>query len=686
MRISLDWLRDYVSLDLPLAQLVEKLNMVGLMVESHEEKDGDIVLEIETYSNRPDTLGHLGIAREIAASLKLPLKEPVWPLAEVEEKTSDCIDVQILDESLCPRYTGIVVKNVKVGPSPEWLIKRIEAMGLKPINNVVDVTNYVLYATAQPIHAFDLAKISGRKIIVRKARNSEVLKTLENKDVVLSPEMLVIADEGKPVALAGVIGGMESSVQEGTHDVFIESAYFDPISIRLTSKKTGIQTDASYRFERGADVSFPPKAAAMAASLLTQLGGVATRGIVDVYPNHRKNRTVILRQNRIVELLGMEVEEEFTIQTLSNLGFQVELQQKGTWQVKVPYFRVDIEREADLIEEVARFFGYDRIPSHFPPLKFLEPPPDPKRKRINKIRQLLFFKGFDEVLNFSFSDPEKESAFRTGKRAIEIRNPVSSKARLLRTTILGGLLENIVWNENRGAEGVHIFEVGNIYFWEDDTTQEALALGLATTGFFGLPNWKKKEEETDFFHLKGTLESMMTHLRYEPFSFKKENHSFFEPDCSLALQVKGKRIGCLGLVKKSILDFFLIKDSVWAAELDLKQLLEKKPQSFEYVPLTRFPGVRRDISFIAERNVSYREVKEALEELSIPYLAGFDLYDRFSGPSVPKDKVSLSFRFVYVNPQRTLLAEEVDRLQQKIIKALRAKFNFQLREGGKIDN
>jgi len=683
MKISLDWLKEYVQLDLPFAQLVEKLNMIGLMVENWEKKDGDIVLEIETYSNRPDTLGHLGIAREIAASLKLALKEPVWPLAESEEKTTDLIDVQIWDDNLCPRYTGIVVRNVKVGPSPEWLRKRIEVMGLKPINNVVDVTNYVLFATAQPIHAFDLAKISGRKIIVRKARNSEMLRTLEDKDVRLSPEMLVIADEGKPVALAGVIGGMESSVQEGTQDVFIESAYFDPISIRLTGKKTGIITDASYRFERGADISFPPKAAAIAASLLNRLGGTATKGIVDVYPNPRKNRTVVLRQNRIVELLGMEVDEEFTAQILSSLGFQVEVQQKGTWQVRVPYHRVDIEREADLIEEIARFYGYDRIPSHFPPLKVLEPPPDPNRKKINKVRQLLFFSGFDEVLNFSFSEPEKEAVFQTGKRAIEIRNPVSSKASLLRTTILGGLLENIVWNKNRGSEGVHLFEIGNIYFWKDDTTQEVLTLGLATTGIFGLPNWQEKEQETDFFHLKGALESLMTQLRYEPFSFKKESHFFFEPDYSLALQVKKEKIGFFGLVKKRILDFFSLKDLVWAAELDFGQLLEKKPQLFQYVPLARFPGVTRDISFIAEKDVSYQEVKEALEKLSIPYLARFDLYDRFSGPSVPKDKISLSFRFVYVNPQRTLLAEDVDRLQQKIIEALRARFNFQLREGGK---
>ena len=686
MRISLDWLKDYIQVELPLPQLIERLNMIGLMVESWEEMDGDIVLEIETYSNRPDTLGHLGIAREIAAGLELPLQEPVWPLAEIGEKTSDQIDVQIWNDNLCLRYAGVIVRNIKVGPSPEWLRKRIEAMGLKPINNVVDVTNYVLYATAQPIHAFDLAKISERKIIVRKARNSEILRTLEDKDVILSPEMLVIADEEKALALAGVIGGMESSVQEGTQDVFIESAYFDPVSIRLTSKKTGIITDASYRFERGADISIPAKAAEMTASLLTRLGGAATKGIVDVYPNPRKNRTVVLRQNRIIELLGIEVDEEFTVQTLSKLGFQVEVQQRGIWQVKVPSFRVDIEREADLIEEIARFYGYDRIPSLFPPLKVLEPPLDPKRKENNKIRQLLFSRGFDEALNFSFSDPEKESAFLTGKRAIEIRNPVSSKASLLRTTILGGLLENIAWNKNRGAEGVHLFEIGNIYFWSDDTTQEALTLGLVTTGIFGLPDWEKKEEETDFFHLKGTLESLMTQLRYEPFSFKEEEHSFFEPGYSLALRFKGEKIGHFGLVKKRILDFFSLKDPVWAAEIELGQLLEKKPQSFEYVPLARFPSVSRDVSFIAERDVSYQAIKEVIEKLSIPYLVHFDLYDRFSGPAVPKDKISLSFRFVYVHPQRTLLAEEVDRLQQKIIEALKAKFNFQLREGGKIDN
>lgn len=685
MRISLEWLKDYVEIALPLPQLLEKMNMIGLMVESFEKRDEDVILDVETYPNRPDTLGHLGIARELVAGLRLHLKEPGWPLAETEQKTSDQVDVQILDHDLCPRYCGAVVRNVAVGPSPEWLRRRVEAMGLKPISNVVDVTNYVLFSTAQPIHAFDLAKISGRKIIVRRAKNLEALRSLEDKDLLLSPEMLVIADEKKPVGLAGVIGGKESSVQEGTQDVFIESAYFDPVSIRKTSKATGVSTDASYRFERGADISFAPKAALMAASLLSRLGGTATQGIVDVYPNPRKNKTILLRHKRIFELLGLEINEEFILQILSSLEFQIKAQQKGVWQVKIPHFRVDIEREADLIEEIARFYGYEKIPSQFPPLKTVEPPLDLNRKRTNKLRQLLFNHGFDEALNFSFSDPEKEAGLQTGRRAIEIRNPVSSRASILRTTLLGGLLENVVWNKNRGAEAVHLFEIGNVYFWENETSREKLTLALVTTGILGAAHWQKRNEETDFFHLKGTLESLMVHLRYEPFSFKEEEHAFFEPEYSLALTFKEETVGYFGLLRKSILDSYSLKDVVWAAELDLAALFSKKPQSFQYTQVARFPSVTRDVSFLADRNISYQDIKRVMERLSIPFLREFSLYDRFSGSSIPKDKISLSFRLVYVNPQRTLLTEEVERLQQKIIDALKAKFKFQLREGGKID-
>lgn len=680
MKISLDWLNDYIEIDCDFPLLIEKLNMIGLLVEEWEEKDEDVILDIETYANRPDTLGHLGIARELAAGLGQSLKEQNWPLTEIDQRTSDLIDVQIWDDDLCPRYSGIIVKDIRVGPSPDWLRKRIEAIGLKPINNVVDVTNYVLFSTAQPIHAFDLDKIAGRKIIARRAKDSKFLRSLEEKDVSLSSEMLVIADEEKPVALAGVIGGEESAVQEGTQNVFIESANFDPVSVRKTSKLTGISTDASYRFERGADISFPPQGALMAASLLTQMGGKATREIVDVYPNPRKSKTVVLRHSRVFELLGVKIDEKFTQQTLTNLGFRVEVQQKGTWRVQIPHFRVDVEREADLIEEIARFYGYDKIPACFPPLRILEPPLDWKRNKIGRLRQLLFNCGFDEVVNFSFSDPEIEKIFQTGHRPIEIRNPISSKASLLKTTLVGGLLENIVWNKNRGAEGIHIFEVGNIYFWKKSSSHEQLTLALATTGLIGSTQWQSKSEETDFFHVKGTLESLMAYLRYEPFSFQEQDHAFLEQGYSLALLFKEETIGYFGLLKKSLLDSYSLKEAVWAAELNLAALFCKQPQSFQYIPVDRFPGITRDVSFLVDRSISYQEITEVVEKLSIPYLKAFDLYDKFSGSSIPEDKVSLSIRFVYRHPKRTLLAEEVDSLQQKILNVLKKKFNFQLRK------
>ncbi len=685
MKISLSWLKDYIELDLSIPELIEKLNMIGLIVEDREEKDSDVILDIETYANRPDTLGHLGVARELAAALELSLKEQKWPLIEIEQKTSDLADVQIWDNDLCPRYSGMVVKGIQVGPSPKWLRKRIEAMGLKPVNNVVDVTNYVLFSTAHPIHAFDLAKISGRRIIVRKANAGEVLRSLEDSDISLSPEMLVIADGEKPVALAGIIGGEESSVKESTQDVFIESAFFDPVSIRKTSKKTGISTDASYRFERGADISFPPQAALMAASLLTQFGGKASKGILDAYPKPRKEKTVVLRHHRISDLLGIEIDEEFAMRTLAGLEFKVEVQQRGVWQVKVPQFRVDIEREADLIEEIARFYGYDKIPASIPPLRVLEPPMEQKRERINKFRQLLFHNGFDEVLNFSFSDPEKEARLQTGQKAIEIRNPISSKASLLKTTLLGGLLENIVWNKNRGAEGVHLFEIGNVYFWQNETNREQLTLALASTGPVGPVQWRKKIEETDFFRVKGTLESLLTYSRHEPFSFKEEDHPFFEQEFSIAFIFKEETVGYCGLLKRNLLDSYALKDPVWAAELNLALLFEKQPYSFEYSPVARFPSITRDVSFIADQSVGYQDIKEVVEKLNIPNLEEFELYDRFLGSSIPKGKISLSIRFVFRHPQRTLLAKEVDALQEKIFDSLVTEFKFQLRKGGKID-
>jgi phenylalanyl-tRNA synthetase beta chain len=685
MKISLNWIRDFVDVDLTVSRVVKTLDNIGLLTEHWEKTDGDIILDIETYANRPDTLGHRGIARELAAALGLPLREQDYPLEELEEKASGLVDVQIWDDDLCPRYCGMVVKDVKVGPSPEWLAKRIEAMGLHPINNVVDITNYVLFATAQPIHAFDLAKVTGRKVIIRRASKGEKLLSLEGKEVDLSPDMLVIADEGMPIALAGVIGGEYSAVSDKTKDVFIESAYFDPISIRKTSKTTGIQTDASYRFERGADISFAPLAARMTASLLTRFGGKACTGIIDIYPKPRKIKTVMLRNHRVTSLLGVDVDKRFIEKTLMDLGFQTTSKQGGIWQVKIPHFRIDIEREADLIEEIARFFGYEKIPVQIPPLRTLEPVMDAKKERINISRQLLFHYGFDEVVNFSFMDPEKAGKFVSGLSPIQIRNPISTRAALLRTTLIGGLLDTVSWNMNRGAEGIHVYEIGNIFHHENDNYREDLMLALVMTGLRGEKHWREKDKKEDFFYLKGVCESLMKQLRYGPFFFHDVNHPYFQEGSSVALHFKGETIGFLGLVRKNIIEEYVLKEKVWAAEINLSLLFEKQAKAFQFTPVAKYPNVSRDVSFIGDKAVSFEEIKRIVEKLRLPHLEKFSLYDRYSGSSIPENKVSLSFRFIFRHPNRTLQTEEVDALQGKIIAALRTSFNFQLREGGKID-
>ena len=681
MKISLNWLKDYVDIELPLRELLERMIMIGLVVESREEKNGDVILDVETYANRPDTLGHLGMAREIGAMLRTRLKEETGPLADLGVRTSELVDVQILDEDLCPRYCGVVVKGIQTGPSPDWLRARIEAMGLKTINNIVDVSNYVLFATAQPIHTFDLARIAGPRILIRRAKKGEMIRTLDGKDVSLSPEMLVIADEKKAVAIAGVMGGEDSEVTAGTQDVFIESAYFDPASVRKTRKALDLQTDAAYRFERGADISFAPQAAIMAASLLTRFGGKMSRDPVDVYPRPRKPKELVLRQRRIAELLGVEIDEAFVERTLGDLGFGIKASQNGLWRVQVPSFRVDIEREADLIEEIARFFGYDKIPAVIPPFDILETAPSDKG-RILKLSEGLFHYGFDEVINQSFADPERESVLRSGKIPVEIRNPISTKASVLRTTLIGGLLENTAWNRNRGHEGVHIFEIGNVYSWNDNAAAEEPSLGLSTTGPLGGPHWKGKPLETDFFHLKGALETILENLRYAPIAFTEAASPFFEDDFSLAVSYKGQTIGRLGKIHTRLLELYSVKGPVYAAELSLEILFGKQPRAFEYVPLPRFPGVVRDLSFLVDRNVPYQLIKQAIDKLGLPYLEKFEVIDHYAGANIPADKKSLSLRFTFRNPKATLVAQDVDRAEQKIMKSLKEAYKIQLREGG----
>ncbi|MGB9906570.1 MAG: phenylalanine--tRNA ligase subunit beta [Candidatus Saccharicenans sp.] len=680
MKISYAWLKEYVNLTLSPEELASAFNQIGLMVENISQFEDDTVYEIETYANRPDTLGHLGVAREIATLLGLSLKSRHWPLRELPQPTAELVDINILDSQLCPRYCGLVVSGVKVGPSPDWLRKRLEAVGLRPINNVVDVSNYVCFSLGQPIHTFDLKKLRGPKIKIRKARKGETIRTLEGIQVELSPEMLVIADETTPVAIAGVIGGEESGITDSTTEVFIESANFNPVSIRLTAKKLGLSTDASYRFERGADPNAAPVAAVMAASLLCEFGGKASRGLLDVYPAPRKSRTVTLRLRRINELLGLEIEPEFVVKTLSGLGLKLKEQSPGLWTAEIPSYRVDLEREADLVEEVARFYGYDRIPSAVTPVKSFELPADRTRDRVWRLKEVLFHHGFDEVINFSFADPEKEQLWQTGCQSIRLQNPISAKLSALRTSLLPGLVDNAVWNFNREAEGVHIFEVGNIYFWEqEEVHREKLSLGILTTGLRSGRTWKEPEKETDFFVLKGAVEDVFNYLGYDLLSFEPAPHPYFETEQALKILVKNEPVGVLGLLNSALVRSYDLERPVFCAEIDLGELLRKQPRAFAFQPIPRYPGTSRDLSFLVDENISYLQIQQQLQKLNLPFLERYLVYDRFRGKSVPPGKISFSVRFYFRQAGRTLQTEEVDRAMQEITAQLKASLKIQLR-------
>jgi phenylalanyl-tRNA synthetase beta chain len=680
MKVSINWLRELVELDCTNEEIIEKLNNVGLMVEDITKEENDLILDIETYPNRPDTLGHIGIARELSVCFKKPLKELDFPINWINEPVENFVEITIKDEELCPRYVGMVVRNIKIGESPDWLRKRLEHLGFRPINNVVDITNYVLLLTGHPIHAFDLERIEGRKVFIRKALPGEKILTLEEKIEALSPEMLVIADSKKPIAIAGVIGGEESGIKNETKNILIESAYFDPISIRKTSKKLGLITEASYRFERGADIESPPRAAHIAVSLLSSLGGKVAKGMIDEYPNPRKQKSIVFRIKRAENIIGISLEKNFIEEIFNYLGCEINKTNPNVWQIQIPSHRIDLEREIDLIEEIARFYGYEKIPSQLPLLKITENPFNAKRERIDQIRRLLTSFGFDEVINYSFTDPEKDNLFKNEKNPVRLRNPITVLSSQMRTSLLGGLLQNIIWNFNRGAEGINIFEIGKVYEWMNEEPKEQLSLAIAGTGIFRGRHWKEGEKQTDFFILKGTVEALLEKLKFLPFSFEKENCDYFEDELSLSINVKGEKIGYIGLIKGNIRETFEIEEEVYAAEINLESLLNKSLPPVKFKAFSKFPSIIRDLSFTIDKKIPYKEIEKEIEKIAPPILKKFELYDYYKGSSIPPDKVSMTIRFIYSHAGKTLSAEEVQVVHNRILEDLGSKFNIKLRE------
>ncbi|HEY0378310.1 MAG TPA: phenylalanine--tRNA ligase subunit beta [Pyrinomonadaceae bacterium] len=708
MNISYNWLRELTGVGLGPKELAERLTMLGLAVEVVHEAGDDFVLEIDLTSNRPDCLSHLGVAREVAATGRGQVLLPERAPSKTEGRAEEFTSVEIRDADLCPRYSGRVVRGVTIKPSPDWLVKRLEAIGQRPINNVADITNYVLHEQGQPLHAFDLEKLTERRIVVRRAAAGEKLKTLDGVERELDAEMLVIADAVRAVALAGVMGGEESEISDGTRDVLIESAYFDPASVRRTSRVLGLRTEASYRFERGVDYAGVLRAQEHCVALICELaGGAATETAVDVYPKHIEPATVSLRPERVKALAGLDVDAGEAVSILLALGF---MQRDATAALAAaasggashaggraltflaPTWRVDVEREEDLVEEVARHYGYDKIATELPASSVAGEYQPSERKR-RALRRALTARGFDEAISFSFIDAGEDGRFEllpnlvgggeSADQFVTLTNPIIEGATRMRPTLLAGLLGAVRHNFNQGTRDVQLFETGRVFAANPERGQlptERESLALVATGFAAEEGRAGGTRELDFYDLKGALDAAVDAMNLWPLKYELARaHHLREGQAARVLSHEGRALGTIGRLDDAAAALYKFRQPVYVAEVDLSALTEVDEMPVLYKPLARYPMVVRDVSLLVGRGVALSEMLGAVAAERLENCRGAKLVDVYEGKNLPEGRRSVTLRIEYRADDRTLRDEEVDEMHARLVRALEEKFGAQLR-------
>lgn len=666
MFISYQWLRELTGTKLSPDDIRERLTNVGLAVDAVEERGDDHVIDVEVPSNRGDCLSHIGIAREVAVIENSQVQSPESKVQSTKGKAAEFASVEILDPDLCPRYAARIVRDVKIGPSPEWLTKKLESIGQRPINNVADITNYVLHEFGQPLHAFDLAKLTDSKIVVRRARKGETIKTLDGVDRKLDDQMLVIADAKEAVAVAGVMGGESSEISDTTTDVLIESAYFDPASVRRTAKLLGLHTEASHRFERGTDPGGVIAAQERCVALVCELaGGVATDDALDVYPKPLVAKSVALRPARIEVVTSLRVAEVEVKRILAALGFALTDEGSEALTYVVPSWRHDVSIEEDLIEEVARHAGYDQIGSELPPAAAAgEYHPAESRKRA--LRRSLAQSGYDEAIDLSFI--ETRSAFAlipelaNASEQVTLVNPIIEESSRMRPTLLPGLLSSIRHNLNQGSRDLCLFEAGRVFAGSGggDLPREREALALAITGGRLEANRAEPVRDLDFFDLKGALEAAVDAMNLPPLSLASGTVKHLRPGQSATVSIDGIRLGSLGRLAESVAGEYKFRQPIFVAELDLTSLLEHPEQPVLYSRLPRFPSIVRDVSLLVDRSVTVAELSKAAMDQNVPHLVGVTFVGTYEGEGIPDNKRSVTLRLEYRADDRTLRDEEVD--------------------------
>ncbi len=675
MKIVHQWLAELTAIPGDVDLVAREISLRGFEVASVEHG----VIDFEIAANRPDCLSHAGMARE--ASVIWPAEARARQEAGAPEAASSpALPVTIEAADLCPRYCAQVF-DVRVGPSPEWLAKRLEAAGVRSINNVVDVTNYVMLEIGQPMHAFDLARLAGGRLIVRRARKGETLKTLDGVERTLDPEMLVIADAERAVAIGGVMGGQDSEIGASTTRMVLESAYFQPASVRRTSKRLNLKTEASTRFERGGDVDAPPLGLRRAVQLLEKLGAAQPHGVVDVYPLPVSSPRLTLRAGRIARVLGLAVPAEDVERILAGLGFAATRTNSDelSWAVVVPTFRPDVLREVDLVEEVGRHFGFDRLPTTFPVLVSPQPAPDPRIELDRRIRQILTGSGLSESMTFAFIERQAAEPFLAdGGTPAAIANPLSEKFAVLRPSLVPGLLESCAHNRRRGRKDVRLFETGSRF----TASGEGRAVAFVWSGAGDAGHWSGGARPVDLFDVKGVVEAIGAALRVSDLEFAPSGASYLVRGRGAEVRSGDTLLGVLGQLSPTIAEQrgFPAGEEVYIAELDTDALAARMTRTdLRAESLPKYPSIVRDLSILVGDVLPAAAVRGTIRSAAPPILESIAEFDRYQGKGIPEGRVSLSLRLTFRSPDRTLTDDEVETAMKAIVTALEREHGVQRR-------
>ena len=648
----------------------------------------DTVIDISITPNRPDCLCVIGVAREIAALTHQRVRYPVPSLSSQGEEIHQKTSVTILDPDLCPRYVARMIEGVQIGPSPHWMRNRLERVGIRSINNVVDVTNFVMMECGQPLHAFDFELLEAGRIVVRRAQAGEEFVTLDGVKRTLDEEMLMICDGVKPVAIAGVMGGLNSEIREVTKTVLLESAYFDPVSNRRTSKQVGLETEAAYRFGRGVDYGGCLSVANRAAQLIQELaGGRAVEGAVDAYPKPLKPKPIHLRLQRVHQVLGREIPAKQVKTYLEDLELNVRSRDGDGLVVTPPSFRGDLEREIDLIEEVARLDGYEKIPITLP-----KGPPSPEVKNREllferKAIEVLVHHGYHEVVAYSFTSPASGDLIGLmpgdmRRRYVKILNPLTEDFSVLRTTLVPDLMEAARYNLSRKNSNLKLFELKKVFIpqEEEKLPREIKHMAALAMGFDQDPHWALSPRQVDFFDVKGCVEDLLEVFQIKGIKFSRAGDiTYLHPGRASRVLLGGEVLGVLGEVHPEVLSRYEIRGKAYLFEIDFEQIIKWAGEEKRFQPLAKFPAVYRDLSIVVDDALEVEKLVETIWALQQPFVDEVNLFDIYRGAPIPEGKKGVSCRIRYQAHDRTLTDEEVNQYHEKIISRLREVFCIEMR-------